>query len=122
MIVGDGALALGIGPRAFPGQLAVFGPESERKRKCPDLVTRHRRINRQLQTRELLLHESVWVLRELRVPERVVAKLEALIGQEFYFAMPPFGLLPFDVLVAKERTAGFGAREHAEYGLVFPAR
>ena len=72
--------ALRVGPTAAVGQLPVLRPDAERQREGAHLVARHRRVDRHHAARDLLLHHRVAVLAQVRVPERVVAELEALLA------------------------------------------
>src|SRR5690606_10738821 len=111
----------GIRPRAPACELAVLRPLAERQRERADLVTRHRGVHGELQTCDLLLHEPfIVVLRQRRVPQRVVAQLEARIREELHLAMPPLRLLPFYTLVAEEGAPRLRSRQHAEHRLVLP--
>src|SRR5690606_33716086 len=101
--------------------LAPLRPFTERQGEAAHVVTRQHRVDRQFTARDLLLHECVLVLREIRMPERVVAQLESLLRQEAHLREAPLRLLSFDTLVAEERAAGFRRRQHAEDRTILPA-
>jgi hypothetical protein len=94
----------------------------EREGEGAHLVARHRRVDGHDAARDLLLHEGVGILAELRVPEGVVAQLESPLGEELHLPEAPLVLLPVDSLVAEERSARLGAGEQAHDGLVAPVR
>lgn len=56
------------------------------------------------------------------MPERVVADLEAVVGEEFHLREAPGCLLAVDSLVAEEGVAGGGAWEKAEDARLGPVR
>src|SRR5690606_26206982 len=100
-----------IGPCTRSCELAVLRPFAERERERSQPIARHGGVDGELEPCDLLLHERfIIVLRQRRMPERVVAQLEALLGEERDLAMPPFGLLAFNALVAEERASCFRAR------------
>src|ERR1700729_2768608 len=87
----DDAASLRAGPAAGTCQSAIFRPDAERQRECPDVISRNRGINRELTPRDLFLHDRVGVFAEVRVPERVAAQLEALLVEKLHFLESPGG-------------------------------
>ena len=109
-------------PLARRRERAVLRPHTERQRKRPHAISRHRGINRQRAARNLLLYHRVAVLPEVGVPERVPAQLEPLLREETKLPEAPLGLLPLDPFLAEKRMPGGAARQYAERRPVPPVR
>src|SRR5688572_15901214 len=88
--VADRAPALRVLPGARPRELAVLRPRPERKREGADTVSGYGGVVRHHAASDLFLDVRVRVLRQVRMPQRVVAELEALVSEEAHLLHAPF--------------------------------
>src|SRR5262249_30001332 len=113
---------LWVGPRSLPGQLTVLGPDAVWQGESAHLVAGDRGVDAHHVARDLLLHDGVGELVEHRVPERVSAQLEAVVGEPFHFRKSPLAMLTAPLrTIAEEVVAGGGAIEHAKDRSVLPS-